>query len=56
MLALRTRSGVPRSPAADGLVADGLAEHRAGRVVLTPTGRLLANEATHRLLSACSPC
>ena len=52
MLALRTRAGVPSGPAADSLVADGLAEHRDGRVVLTPTGRLLANEATTRLLGA----
>jgi oxygen-independent coproporphyrinogen-3 oxidase len=56
MLALRTREGVPLSPAADGLVADGLAERRGGRVVLTPAGRLLANEATIRLLGACSSC
>jgi oxygen-independent coproporphyrinogen-3 oxidase len=52
MLALRTRDGVPAGPAADGLVADGLAERRGPRVVLTPAGRLLANEATTRLLSA----
>jgi oxygen-independent coproporphyrinogen-3 oxidase len=56
MLALRTRDGVARTPAADGLVADGLAEHHGGRVVLTPTGRLLANEATARLLLASSSC
>ena len=55
MLALRTRHGVPRSPAADGLVADGLAEHQGARVVLTPTGRLLANEAVTRLMPARSP-
>jgi putative oxygen-independent coproporphyrinogen III oxidase len=52
MLALRTRDGVPGGPAADSLVADGLAERRGGRVVLTPAGRLLANEATTRLLGA----
>jgi oxygen-independent coproporphyrinogen-3 oxidase len=52
MLGLRTREGVPDSPAAGGLVTDGLAERRGGRVVLTPTGRLLANEATARLLLA----
>ncbi len=52
MLALRTRHGVPAGPAADGLVTDGLAERRGRRVVLTPTGRLLANEATARLLLA----
>jgi oxygen-independent coproporphyrinogen-3 oxidase len=56
MLALRTREGVPASAAADTLVADGLAERRAGRVVLTPSGRLLANEATTRLLGAYSSC
>ena len=56
MLALRTRGGVPAGPAADSLVADGLAEHRDGRVVLTPGGRLLANEATTRLLGASTSC
>jgi oxygen-independent coproporphyrinogen-3 oxidase len=50
MLALRTRHGVPFTPAAGALVADGLAEQHADRIVLTPTGRLLANEATTRLL------
>ena len=55
MLALRTRAGVPDGPAADGLVADGLAERIGDRVVLTATGRLLANEATTRLLLAHSP-
>jgi oxygen-independent coproporphyrinogen-3 oxidase len=52
MLALRTSHGVAAGPAADGLVADGLAERRGDRVVLTPNGRLLANEATTRLLPA----
>jgi oxygen-independent coproporphyrinogen-3 oxidase len=56
MLALRTREGIPATPAAERLVADGLAEARNGRVVLTPTGRLLANEATTRLLGAHSSC
>jgi oxygen-independent coproporphyrinogen-3 oxidase len=56
MLALRTRHGVPDSPAAEGLVADGLAERHGERVVLTATGRLLANEATARLLLAHSSC
>jgi putative oxygen-independent coproporphyrinogen III oxidase len=51
MLALRTRHGVPASPVADTLVADGLAERNGERVVLTPQGRLLANEATTRLLA-----
>ena len=55
-LALRTREGVPDSPAATGLVTDGLAERRGRRVVLTPSGRLLANEATTRLLGADSSC
>ena len=52
MLALRTRGGVPAGPAAQRLVDDGLAERAGGRVVLTPAGRLLANEATARLLGA----
>jgi len=56
MLALRTRGGVAGSAAADTLVTDGLAERRGGRVVLTPSGRLLANEATTRLLGAYSSC
>jgi len=56
MLALRTREGVPASPAADGLVADGLAARHGPQVVLTATGRLLANEATTRLLGASSRC
>jgi putative oxygen-independent coproporphyrinogen III oxidase len=52
MLALRTRHGVPSTPAADALVADGLGARHGSRVVLTPAGRLLANEATARLLGA----
>jgi len=52
MLALRTRHGVPAGPAAGTLVADGLATRHGDRVVLTPNGRLLANEATARLLGA----
>jgi len=56
MLALRTRRGVAAGPAADGLVGDGLAERRGERVVLTPHGRLLANEATTRLLLAHTGC
>lgn len=54
-LALRTSRGVPADalpdddPALDGLV------HRVGdRVVLTPRGRLLANEVTTRLLVPCA--
>ena len=53
MLALRTRcrrARPDRPPTASS--ADGLAERRDGRVVLTPPGRLLANEATTRLLGA----
>ncbi len=56
MLALRTREGVPAGEAADRLLADGLAERRGARVVLTPAGRLLANEATTRLLGAPTCC
>ena len=56
MLALRTRDGVPVGPAAESLVADGLAERHDRRIVLTTTGRLLANEATTRLLAVHSPC
>src|SRR5207302_6596939 len=54
MLALRTRHGVAPSPQADGLVTDGLAARQDRRVVLSPAGRLLANEATARLLGAYS--
>jgi oxygen-independent coproporphyrinogen-3 oxidase len=56
MLALRTRHGVAVSPAAETLVADGLADRRGDRVVLTPHGRLLANEATMRLLAVHFSC
>ena len=48
-LALRTRAGVP----ADALDADavsGLVEPRGDRLVLTPSGRLLANEVAARVL------
>ena len=47
-LALRTRDGVP----ADMLAGDelaGLVERHGSRVVLTPAGRLLANEISMRL-------
>ena len=54
MLGLRTRHGVPADAAAEALVADGLAARHGARIVLTPTGRLLANEATARLLGAAS--
>ena len=48
-LSLRTRSGVPKEalPATDEL--EGLVEERDDRLVLTPTGRLLANEVAVRL-------
>ena len=53
VLALRTRSGAAVGGAGDaGLVADGLAEWQGSRLVLTRRGRLLANEATARLLLA----
>jgi len=55
MLALRTRHGVPVTPAADALLADGLATRQGSQVVLTPAGRLLGNEATTRLLGAATP-
>jgi oxygen-independent coproporphyrinogen-3 oxidase len=47
-LALRTRGGVPAAalPVDD---LDGLVEVRGDRAVLTPTGRLLANEVAVRL-------
>ena len=53
-LALRTRTGAPLPPGTDpGAVAElvdaGLAVAADGRVVLTPTGRLLATEVTLRL-------
>ncbi len=49
-LALRTRDGVPAS-ALDltDEVLDGLIERRGDRVVLTPEGRLLANEVSIRI-------
>ncbi|MGH9127151.1 MAG: radical SAM family heme chaperone HemW [Acidimicrobiales bacterium] len=49
-LSLRTRKGVPASalPLADPAL-DGLVTWRGGRVVLSPTGRLLANEVAARL-------
>jgi putative oxygen-independent coproporphyrinogen III oxidase len=57
MLGLRTRDGVPVTPAAESLVDDGLGERRGDRIVLTVEGRLLANEATTRLLAeAYSSC
>jgi oxygen-independent coproporphyrinogen-3 oxidase len=53
VLALRTRAGVPATDGA-GLVEEGLAERHGDRLVLTPRGRLLGNEATARLLLAVS--
>jgi oxygen-independent coproporphyrinogen-3 oxidase len=57
-LALRTRAGA-RAGHDAGLVDDGLAAWRRGRLVLTRPGRLLANDATARLLahpgSGCPP-
>ena len=50
-LALRTRAGA-RVDHDAGLVGDGLAVWRDGRLVLTPRGRLLANDATARFLAA----
>lgn len=50
-LALRTRTGAVVGGDA-GLCADGLAERREGRLVLTQRGRLLASDATARLLLA----
>lgn len=50
-LAIRTRQGVAGSDVADHVVdeLEGLVERRDGRVVLTPQGRLLANEVAIRL-------
>ena len=54
-LALRTRAGAAVADDA-GLVADGLAVREGDRIVLTPTGRLLGNEATARLLLRLESC
>ena len=50
-LAIRTRGGVPAREVPDGFLAelDGLVEQVDDRVVLTPEGRLLANEVAIRL-------
>ncbi|MCU1496985.1 MAG: hemN [Acidimicrobiales bacterium] len=50
-LAIRTRQGVAADAVAPEVLdeLDGLVERRAGRVVLTPRGRLLANEVAIRL-------
>lgn len=52
-LALRTRTGARVGHDA-GLVSDGLAAWRDGRLVLTRRGRLLANDATARFLARTS--
>ncbi|WGY03913.1 radical SAM family heme chaperone HemW [Nocardioides sp. QY071] len=58
LLEVRLRSGLPvdvldddARAALPGLVADGLVEDRADRVVLTLRGRLLADGVVHRLLA-----
>ncbi|TQK71891.1 radical SAM family heme chaperone HemW [Nocardioides sp. SLBN-35] len=58
LLEVRLRSGLPvdvldddERAALPGLVADGLVEDRADRVVLTLRGRLLADGVVHRLLA-----
>jgi putative oxygen-independent coproporphyrinogen III oxidase len=55
-LALRTRGGVSVAAAAtttvDELAAGGFVRRRAGRVVLTARGRLMASDVTARLLVA----
>ncbi len=50
-LAIRTRDGVAGHEVGDEVVTEleGLIERRADRVVLTPAGRLLANEVAIRL-------
>lgn len=50
-LAIRTKDGVAGAEVSDEVVVElvGLVERRAGRVVLTPQGRLLANEVAIRL-------
>jgi putative oxygen-independent coproporphyrinogen III oxidase len=59
MLRLRLRDGLPmgvltdvEAARADVAVADGLAEHRADRLVLTDRGRLLADAVVRDLLVA----
>jgi putative oxygen-independent coproporphyrinogen III oxidase len=49
-LALRTSTGARLVSGDAGLVADGLASRRGDRLVLTRRGRLLASDATARLL------
>jgi putative oxygen-independent coproporphyrinogen III oxidase len=50
-LALRTRRGVPAEALEDDPALDGLVEPAGDRRVLTPRGRLLANEVTSRLVT-----
>jgi hypothetical protein len=54
-LSLRTRAGVDGAALADAELLDGLVERIGGRAILTPRGRLLANEVAARL-EAVSPC
>ncbi len=55
-LALRTRRGVDESALPDLAELEGLVVRRRGRAVLTPDGRLLANEVASRLrVTACRP-
>lgn len=49
-LLLRTRMGVPAGALEDDPAIDGLVEVAGGRAVLTPRGRLLANEVALRLV------
>jgi putative oxygen-independent coproporphyrinogen III oxidase len=49
VLALRTSKGVPSESVPDDADLEGLVERRAGRAVLTVSGRLLANEVAVRL-------
>ncbi len=49
-LSLRTRDGVPGSALPDLPELEDLLDRRDGRAVLTPRGRLLANEVALRLL------
>ena len=51
-LALRTRRGVPADALPDSPPLAGLVVRRGGRAVLTPAGRLLANEVATHLVSA----
>jgi oxygen-independent coproporphyrinogen-3 oxidase len=49
-LALRTRCGVPTEALPDDPLLDGLVERTGDLAVLTPEGRLLANEVAARLV------